>query len=112
MRIIRRNASLPVGLGLALSLAAALGCATTDPAKVADNERRARSHYGLAMNHLKEGRTGVAIRELLAAQKLSPKDPWIEFALAEAYRAKAHNAESEKHLQRAIELAPDSTTPS
>jgi type IV pilus assembly protein PilF len=94
-------------LGLAFQLTTLLGCATTDPAKVADNERRARSHYTLALNHLKEGRTGIAIRELLSAQKLSPSDPWIDLSLAEAYRLKNHTADSERHLKRALELRPD-----
>jgi type IV pilus assembly protein PilF len=106
MRTIRRLVSLPAGLALALAVAAGLGCAT-DPAKVADKERRARSHYEMALNHLKEGRTGVAIRELQSAQALSPNDPWIDLSLAEAYRLKAHNAESERHLKRALELRPD-----
>ena len=78
-----------------------------DPAKVADKERQARSHYGLALNHLREGRTGIAIRELLAAQALSPSDPWIDLSLAEAYRLKGHSADSERHLKRALELRPD-----
>ena len=107
MRTHHRLASLIAGLGLALQLATGLGCATPDPAKVADKERQARSHYGLALNHLREGRTGIAIRELLAAQALSPSDPWIDLSLAEAYRLKGHSADSERHLKRALELRPD-----
>lgn len=107
MRTHHRLASLIAGLGLALQLATGLGCATPDPAKVADKERQARSHYGLALNHLREGRTGIAIRELLAAQALSPNDPWIDLSLAEAYRLKGHSPDSERHLKRALELRPD-----
>ena len=95
------------GLAPALFVAAALGCATTNPAAQAEKDRKVRSHYELAVNHLKEGRTGIAIRELLAAQALEPEDPWIQLALAEAYRLKAHTGESEKHLKRALELRPD-----
>lgn len=103
-RILPRLAAL----GLALQLAGALGCATApSPAQVADQERQARSHYQLAMNHLKEGRTGIAIRELLNAQALQPEDPWIDLSLAQAYRLKGHSAEAEKHLKRALELRPD-----
>jgi Tfp pilus assembly protein PilF len=93
-----------VGLALAVQLA---GCATTNPATTADNERKARSHYTVALNHLKEGRAGVAIGELQNADKLQPNDPWIQLGLAEAYRLKSHNAEAEKYLLRALELRPD-----
>ena len=92
-------------LGLALG-AQLTGCATTNPAATADNERKARSHYPVALNHLKEGRAGVAIGELQKADALQPDDPWIQLALAEAYRLKVHNAEAEKYLKRALELRP------
>jgi Tfp pilus assembly protein PilF len=59
------------------------------------------------VNHLKEGRAGIAIRELLAAEALDSEDPWIQLALAEAYRLKAHNAEAEQHLKRALAVRPD-----
>jgi Tfp pilus assembly protein PilF len=94
-------------LVVALALGGALGCATTNPATQAETDRKVRSHYELAVNHLKEGRTGIAIRELLAAQALDPEDPWIHLALAEAYRLKAHTAEAEEHLKRALALRPD-----
>src|SRR3972149_11019413 len=94
-------------LALALALASGLGCATTSPEAIADAERRARSHYQMAMTHLREGRTGIAISELNAAREIQPDDAWIELALAEAYRLKALDAESEQHLRRALELRPD-----
>jgi Tfp pilus assembly protein PilF len=94
-------------LALAFQTTVGLGCATPDAGKLADRERQARSHYTMALNHLKEGRTGIAIRELLAAQQLTPNDPWIDLSLAEAYRLKSHTAASEQHLNRALELRPD-----
>ena len=95
------------GLALALLVATALGCATTNPETQADKDRQVRSHYEMAVNHLREGRTGIAIRELLAAHEIDPEDPWVHLALAEAYRLKAHHAESEHHLKRALALRPD-----
>jgi tetratricopeptide (TPR) repeat protein len=92
------------GLVLAVQLAA---CATTPPAPTAESERKARSHYSVAMNHLKEGRAGVAITELQAADQIQPNDVWILLALAEAYRLKAHDAEAEKYLKRVLEIRPD-----
>jgi tetratricopeptide (TPR) repeat protein len=82
-------------------------CATTPPPPTADAERKARSHYSVAMNHLKEGRAGVAITELQAADQIQPNDVWILLALAEAYRLKAHDAEAEKYLLRVLEIRPD-----
>ena len=107
MATITRIARVLPGLVLALHVAGALGCATTNPATQAENDRKVRNHYELAVNHLREGRTGVAIRELLAAEAIEPKDPWVQLALAEAYRLKAHNAEAEEHLKRALAARPD-----
>jgi Tfp pilus assembly protein PilF len=95
-------------LALALPLAGATGCATTpDPAATQAREGQARAHYQMALNHLREGRTGIAIRELQSAQELEPNDPWVPLSLAEAYRLKARNPEAEQHLKRALELRPD-----
>jgi type IV pilus assembly protein PilF len=107
MATITRIPRALLGLALALQVAGALGCATTTPATQAERDRKVRSHYELAVNHLKEGRTGIAIRELLAAEALDPQDPWIQLALAESYRLKAHNAEAEHHLKRALAIRPD-----
>jgi len=93
-----------LGIALAVQLTA---CATTSPQTSAENERKARSHYSVALNHLKEGRAAVAIGELQQADALQPNDPWIQLSLAEAYRLKAHNAEAEKYLLRALEIRPD-----
>jgi len=71
----------------ALALALLAGCATTSPETKAEHERKARGHYEMAMNHMREGRTGIAITELENARRLDPKDPWTELALGEAYPA-------------------------
>jgi type IV pilus biogenesis/stability protein PilW len=92
---------------LALSLPLVAGCATTSPEAKAEQQRKARGHYEMAMNHMREGRTGIAITELENARRLDPKDPWTELALGEAYRLKAHNEKAEQHLKRAIDLRPD-----
>jgi Tfp pilus assembly protein PilF len=107
MAPITRIARVLPAVALALHLAGALGCATTSPADQAETDRKVRNHYELAVNHLKEGRAGVAIRELLAAEALDPEDPWIHLALSEAYRLKARSAEAEHHLKRALALRPD-----
>lgn len=83
------------------------GCATTSPEARAERERKARSHYEMAMTHLREGRTGIAIGELQQAEALHPNDPWTQLALGESYRLKARNEDAERHLRKALDLRPD-----
>jgi type IV pilus assembly protein PilF len=92
---------------LAVTLPLVAGCATTSPEAKAEHERKARGHYEMAMTHLREGRTGIAITELQAARRLDPNDPWTELALGEAFRLKARNEDAERHLKRALDLRPD-----
>jgi Tfp pilus assembly protein PilF len=103
--VTHRFAKVLCALGLALPWVA--GCATTSPEAREDQERRARGHYEMAMNHMREGRTGIAISELQAAAALEPDDPWTQLALGEAYRLKARNEDAERHLKRALDLRPD-----
>jgi len=92
-------------------LALVAGCATTgsdEPEKsVAADETRARAHQSVGTTHLKEGRVGMAIRELRAAEELNPRDKWIQLTLAEAYRQKGLNADAEQHLKKALALDPN-----
>jgi Tfp pilus assembly protein PilF len=92
---------------LAFMLPLVSGCAITNPETKAEHERKARGHYEMAMSHLREGRTGIAITELEAARELDPNDPWTELALGEAFRLKARNEDAERHLKRALHLRPD-----
>jgi len=92
---------------LALALPALGGCATTSPEMRVEQERKARAHYQMAMEHLREGRTGIAIAELQNAERLQPDDPWVALALGEAYRLKARNEEAERHFLRAVALKPN-----
>jgi type IV pilus assembly protein PilF len=83
---------------------ATLGCAHSSPEDTADNERRARAHYSVAMDHLQEGRNAMAIRELQAASELVPEDPWVELSLAEALTRRGKTDEAEVHLRRALRM--------
>ena len=87
--------------------ALALGCASPgrSPQQVA--EHKSRTHYDMGSNHLAAGRTAVALREFLAAERITPDDPWIHHGLAEAYRRKGRLEDSERHLLRALELRTD-----
>jgi Tfp pilus assembly protein PilF len=90
-------------------LALAFGCATTgdEAARVsAADESRARAHQSVGATHLREGRVGLAIRELRASEELNPADKWTQLTLAEAYRRKGLTGDAERHLQKALALDP------
>jgi Tfp pilus assembly protein PilF len=92
-----------------LALAFALGCATTEGPNVDPEEqirKQALAKYNVAIDHLDNGRTALAIRELLAAEQLEPDDPWTHFALAEAYRRQGLVDEAVVHLERSMALKP------
>ena len=78
-----------IGSGILLALVAALGCATTpDQETRLEQDRKARAHYNSAISQMREGKLAIAIRELRTAMQISPRDPWIHWAIAEAYRQK------------------------
>jgi Tfp pilus assembly protein PilF len=89
-----------------LALMVVPGCATPDPAQQVDADRRARAHYGLAMEYLREGRLALSIRELEAAEQIDSDDPWIQLALGETYRQRGMEEEAETHLDNALRLRP------
>jgi type IV pilus assembly protein PilF len=96
-----------LGLCLVSAIAASgLGCATMTGASDQD-ARRAASHVQVGGDHLSNGRSALALREFLAAEKLDPKNAQVHYALADAYLARGKRVESEKHARRALELFPD-----
>jgi Tfp pilus assembly protein PilF len=95
-------------LGACLQLAA-VGCAgTSRPQEEAEaNSKRARSHFDIAADHQENGRSELALRELLKAERLAPGNPLIHHSLGIAYLRKGKQAEAEHHLKRALEIRPD-----
>ncbi len=92
-------------LGLSLAALALAGCASNGnntPKPATEEERRARSHYGLGIDHMREGRIALALRELQAANKLNPGDKWILLSLSEAYRLRGREQEALDHLLEAV----------
>jgi Tfp pilus assembly protein PilF len=95
-----------------LAAAALTGACVTDGDPGADDPvasadaSRARAHHSVGAGHLREGRIGLAIRELRAAEQLNPRDTWIQLGLAEAYRRKNLNNDAERHLLKALALNP------
>jgi Tfp pilus assembly protein PilF len=95
---------------LLLPLLFALGCATGGPPPPTAQEqaqKQAQARYNVAIDHLDNGRTPLALRELLAAEQLDPLDPMIQFAMAEAYRRTGRTELAIAHLERTMQLKPD-----
>ena len=95
---------------LAVVACLGLGCASggslAERAEKETNQRQAVARYNVGVNHLSEGRTALALRELRVALSKSPDDPWIHLALAEGYRRKANATKSEAHLREALLINP------
>jgi Tfp pilus assembly protein PilF len=84
-----------------------LGCATLTGGAGALDARKAVSHVQVGSDHLANGRSALALREFLAAEKLDPKNAQVHYALADAYLARGKRVESEQHVRRALQLFPD-----
>jgi Tfp pilus assembly protein PilF len=96
-----------IGFGILLAVASAVGCATApDFQTQMAHDKKARAHYNAGIDHMRQGKLALAIRELSAGLQTSPEDPWIHWAIAEAYRQKGRVDESEHHLLRALEIRP------
>jgi len=101
---VRRRAS-PALLALVLGFS---GCVTSSQ-RAADADlqaRRATSHLNLGADHLKSGRGAMALRELLTAESLDPKNPRMKYALGEAYLAQQKPDLAEQNFRKALELHP------
>ena len=97
-----------LGVWLASAIAASgLGCATITGDATPQDARKAASHVQVGGDHLANGRSALALREFLAAEKLDTKNAQVHYALADAYLARGKRAESEKHARRALALFPD-----
>ena len=102
-----RRYAMRSAAGLLLGLAlAGLGCATTGKASPED-AAKAKSRMDIGGDHLKNGRSALALREFLAAEKLDPKNAQVQYALADAYLARGKKELSEQHVRRSLELFPE-----
>ncbi len=86
-----------------------LGCASTSAqeAEAKLNVKRAGSHFNIAVDHEKNGRIELALRELLTARRLDPKNPKILHSLGITYLRKGKEAEAEKFMKQALAIRPD-----
>jgi Tfp pilus assembly protein PilF len=101
-------ARLLVGSVMLLVVAATFGCATTPDREAAfQQDKKARTHYNAGIEYMRQGKLAMGIRELRTAMQISPRDPWIHWAIAEAYRQKDRPDDAEHHLRTALEIRPD-----
>lgn len=97
-----------LALALAAALVPALGCATSATRMEAQqNVRKASSRVDVGADHLANGRAALALREFLAAEKLDPDNPRVQYALGEGYIAQGEFEKAETHLRRALVLHED-----
>ncbi len=104
----RRPVEQRVLLAFALVAVLGIGCVTTELNKPPPVVTLAESKRDLGIDHLRRGRTGMAIRELSESKKLDPEDHETQLWLGEAYRRKGRLDDAERYLLRALELASGS----
>lgn len=70
-------------------------------------DRKAETRRDLGIDHLSRGRTAMAIRTLLEAERMNPLDHETHLWLGEAYRRKNLLEKAEGQMRMALELKPD-----
>lgn len=106
---MRRIGSRWIGVVLALCLAGSgAGCATFGSSETSElDARKATSRLEIGSDHMVNGRTALALREFLAAEKFDPRNAKVQYALGDAFLARGKPEESERHLRQAVKLVPD-----
>lgn len=91
-------------LFLVVGLSFLVGCSTDEQA-----QQRATIYLRMGYQNLQQGDPTSALRELLQAEKLNPKDPEIQFALGWAYSAKGRFLQALEHFRQTLVLDPKFT---
>jgi hypothetical protein len=74
-----RRIGTTMGVWLATAIATSgLGCATITGGASKEDARKATSHVQVGGDHLANGRSALALREFLAAEKLDPKNAQVQ----------------------------------
>ncbi len=81
-----------------------IGCSTDEQA-----QQKAKIHLRMGYQNLQQGDPTSALKELLQAENLNPKDPEVQFALGWAYSAKGRFLEALEHFRQALTLNPKLT---
>jgi Tfp pilus assembly protein PilF len=83
-----------------------LSCATSDKKKTSDKELADASRH-LGEGYLGEGNYTAALRELLRAEKLNSRDPYVQNGLGLAYVGKEKLDMALESFNKAVSLKPD-----
>jgi len=78
------------------------GCATS-----LQNREKASTHVNMGTAYLKSGQFSTALREFLAAQRLSPNDPEIRYYTGLSYYGSGMKEEAKREFQKALSIKPD-----
>ena len=79
-----------------------IGCATNRL-----KEERANAHLDVGIAYIKAGQYTVALKELLEAEKLNPRNPEIHYYLGISYDRKGLPKEAMVEFKKAVDLKPD-----
>lgn len=74
-----------------------------------ENTRLAESKRNIGEAYMRQGDYTSALRELLAAEKMNPEDPFTQHDLGLCYREKKLMADALTHLNKAVRLKPSYT---
>lgn len=92
--------------GAALFLLAALGLGCASSTGQPDPRRQARARLDIGVDHLRNGREALALRDFMHAESLDPSSARIQLALGEGYLVSRRLERAEHHFRQALELDP------
>ncbi|MBR9980123.1 MAG: tetratricopeptide repeat protein [Desulfatitalea sp.] len=77
--------------------------------QVQQNEQLSVAKREIGEAYMRQGNYTAALRELMDAEKLNPRDPLVHDALGLCYMARKRMPEAITHFKRAVELKPSFT---
>jgi Tfp pilus assembly protein PilF len=80
-----------------------LGCGT----KRVNKEQQSRVHLDLGIAYIKSRQYTTALRELIAAEKMNPKDAETHYYMGLTYYGKGMNEKAVEEFRKALSLNPD-----
>ncbi|MCJ7616356.1 MAG: tetratricopeptide repeat protein [Desulfobacterales bacterium] len=82
-------------------------CIVSCAANIEVRKKQEEASRNLGEAYMQQGDFSSALRELLKAEKIYPKDPLLQNDLGLAYMAKGRLDIAVKHFKKAVELKPD-----
>lgn len=74
-----------------------------------DNDDAASLHLQIAVGHIQNENYPLALKELLVAQDLNPRNPYVQSNLGVVYLLRERNDLAEEHFKKALSLKSDMT---